>query len=102
MSPVLSLATRQICFINAAHSLTHYSLLVLATAVLAITQQDAASFGGEYGPILAIGTAMFVVYGLGALPMGALPAAAVCACARLPAAPSKPTKNIRANVPQCL
>lgn len=62
-------ATRQICFINAAHTFTHYGLLVLATAVLAMVQQEEA-FGGEYGPILALGTGMFVLYGLGALPMG--------------------------------
>lgn len=66
--------TRQICFINAAHSLTHYSLLVLATASLAIVQQDGDGFGTAFGPILALGTAMFVLYGLGALPMGWLAA----------------------------
>lgn len=66
----MSPATRQVCFINAAHSFTHYGLLVLATAVLAMVQQDQPAFGGEYGPILALGTAMFVLYGLGALPMG--------------------------------
>ena len=70
----MSPATRQVCFINAAHSFTHYGLLVLATAVLAIVQQDGARFGTEYGPILALGTAMFVLYGLGALPMGWLAA----------------------------
>ena len=32
----MSPATRQVCFINAAHSFTHYGLLVLATAVLAM------------------------------------------------------------------
>lgn len=63
-------ATRQICLINAAHLFTHYGLLILATAVLAMVQQDEALFGTAYGPILALGTAMFVVYGLGALPMG--------------------------------
>lgn len=62
--------TRQIALINAAHTFTHYSLLILATAVLAIVQQSEAMFGTEYGPILALGTAMFVVYGLGSLPMG--------------------------------
>ncbi|MCW8087769.1 MFS transporter [Sabulicella glaciei] len=70
----MSATTRQIAFINAAHSLTHYGLLILATAVLAMTQQEAGRFGGEYGPILALGTAMFVVYGIGALPMGHLAA----------------------------
>lgn len=63
-------ATRQICLINAAHLFTHYGLLILATAVLAMVQQDGEIFGTAYGPILALGTAMFVVYGLGALPMG--------------------------------
>ncbi|MGE0718975.1 MAG: MFS transporter [Alphaproteobacteria bacterium] len=61
---------RQIWFINTAHTLNHYALLILATAVLAMVQQSADAFGSEYGPILALGTAMFVVYGLGALPMG--------------------------------
>jgi len=66
--------TRQICFINAAHSFTHYGLLVLATAVLAMVQTEGAPFGTDYGPIIALGTAMFVIYGLGALPMGWLAA----------------------------
>ncbi|WP_240782576.1 MFS transporter [Roseococcus sp. SYP-B2431] len=66
----MSPATRQICLINAAHLFTHYGLLILATAVLAMVQQDGEVFGTAYGPILALGTAMFVVYGIGALPMG--------------------------------
>ena len=66
----MSPATRQICLINASHLFTHYGLLILATAVLAIVQQDGEIFGTAYGPILALGTAMFVIYGLGALPMG--------------------------------
>jgi len=66
--------TRQICFINAAHSFTHYGLLVLATAVLAMVQEPGTSFGTDYGTILALGTGMFVIYGLGALPMGWLAA----------------------------
>jgi MFS family permease len=70
----MSPTTRQICFVNAAHSFTHYGLLVLATASLAIVQQDSAAFGTAFGPILALGTAMFVLYGLGALPMGWLAA----------------------------
>jgi MFS family permease len=63
-------ATRQIVFINAAHLLTHYGLLILATAVLGIVQQAPEAFGRDYGPILALGTGMFVLYGLGSLPMG--------------------------------
>lgn len=63
-------ATRQIVFINAAHVFTHYGLLILATAVLAMVLQEPATFGTLYGPILALGTGMFVFYGLGSLPMG--------------------------------
>jgi MFS family permease len=63
-------ATRQVVFINAAHGITHFSLLILATAVLGIVLQDPHGFGTEYGPVLALGTGMFVLYGLGALPMG--------------------------------
>ena len=40
MTPVL----RQIVFINAAHTITHYSLLILPTAVLAM-----AVPGGPFG-----------------------------------------------------
>lgn len=64
------LARRQIAFINAAHVFTHYCLLILATAVLGMVAQAPAEFGSSYGPILALGTGMFVLYGLGALPMG--------------------------------
>ena len=63
-------ATRQIAFINAAHVFTHYCLLILATAALGIPLQSPESFGQDYGPILALGTGMFVLYGLGSLPMG--------------------------------
>jgi MFS family permease len=66
----LDAAARQIAFVNVAHIFTHYGLLVLATAVLAMVLQDQATFGTAYGPIMALGTGMFVVYGLGSLPMG--------------------------------
>jgi len=62
-------ATRQIVFINAAHSFTHYALLVLPTAVLAMAVPGGA-FGDAYGPILALATGMFVLYGAFALPQG--------------------------------
>ncbi len=65
----LSPAGRQIAFINAAHGFTHYCLLILPTAVLAIVRQGGA-FGTEYGPILALATGMFVLYGLFSLPQG--------------------------------
>jgi MFS family permease len=61
--------TRQIAFINAAHTFTHYSLLVLPTAVLAMAGPGGA-FGEAYGPILALATGMFVLYGAFSLPQG--------------------------------
>jgi MFS family permease len=63
-------AGRQIAFVNIAHVFTHYGLLILATAVLAMVVQEPVTFGTVYGPILALGTGMFVIYGLGSLPMG--------------------------------
>ncbi len=62
-------ARATIGFINAAHTLTHYSLLILPTAVLAMAREGGA-FGSEYGPILALATGGFVLYGLFALPQG--------------------------------
>ena len=67
------LSRRQIVFINAAHCLTHYSLLILPTAALAMAAERGA-FGSAYGPILALATAMFVLYGAGSLPQGVLAA----------------------------
>jgi len=63
-------ATRQIWFINAAHVVCHYVLLVLATAALGMAVGAGGAFGDAYGPILALGTGMFVLYGVGSLPMG--------------------------------
>jgi MFS family permease len=65
----MSPATRQIVFINTAHTLTHYSLLILPTAVLAMAIPG-GPFGESYGPILALATGMFVLYGLLSLPQG--------------------------------
>ena len=62
-------ATRQIALINTAHTLTHYSLVILPTAVLAMAVPGGA-FGSDYGPILALATGMFVLYGLLSLPQG--------------------------------
>ena len=66
-------ARRQIVFINAAHGITHYSLLILPTAVL-VMARPGGPFGSEYGPILALATGMFVLYGAGSLPQGWLAA----------------------------
>ncbi len=64
---------RLIAFINVAHSLCHYCLLILPTAVLAMAAEGGA-FGREYGPILALATGMFMLYGLLSLPQGWLAA----------------------------
>lgn len=62
---------RLMVLINAAHGLTHYSLLILPTAVLTmITAGEAGGFGSEYGPILKLATGGFVLYGLFSLPQG--------------------------------
>ena len=61
--------TRLIVFINAAHGFTHYSLLILPTAVLAMAVPD-GRFGDAYGPILALATGTFLLYGLFSLPQG--------------------------------
>lgn len=61
--------SRLIALLNAAHGLTHYSLLILPTAVLTMAAPGGA-FGPEYGPILALATGMFLFYGLCSLPQG--------------------------------
>lgn len=66
-------ATRQIAFINAAHLLTHYCVLILPTAVL-VMAVPGGPFGQDYGPILALATGMFVLYGALSLPQGWLAA----------------------------
>lgn len=66
-------ARHLIFLINAAHLLTHYTLLILPTAVLVMARPGGV-FGAEYGPILALGTGMFVLYGAASLPQGWLAA----------------------------
>lgn len=69
----MTAAARQIAFINAAHSMCHYCLLILPTAVLAMAYPGGA-FGTEYGAIMALATGMFVLYGVLSLPQGWLAA----------------------------
>jgi MFS family permease len=71
--PVGGQAQRQIRFINFAHLFTHYSLLILPTAVLAMARPGGA-FGADYGPILQLSTLSFVLYGVFSLPQGWLAA----------------------------
>ena len=69
MTPQFTRAQRQIAFINVAHGLCHYCLLVLPTAVLTMAYEGGA-FGADYGGILILATAMFVLYGVLSLPQG--------------------------------
>jgi MFS family permease len=62
-----------ITLVNAAHSFTHYCLLILPTAVLTMARPG-GSFGPDYGPILALATGGFLLYGLFSLPQGWLAA----------------------------
>lgn len=66
-------ARSQMVLINTAHGLTHYSLLILPTAVLSMAVPGGA-FGTDYGRILWLATGMFVCYGLFSLPQGWLAA----------------------------
>ena len=66
-------AAKQIVFVNAAHLLTHFSLLILPTAVL-VMARPGGEFGDDYGTVLALATGMFVLYGVGSLPQGWLAA----------------------------
>ncbi len=73
MIPPMTQAKHHILLINTAHTFTHYSLLILPTAVLAMAVPG-GTFGDSYGPILALATGMFVLYGLFSLPQGWLAA----------------------------
>ena len=62
-------ATRQIVFINTAHGFTHYCLLILPTAVLAMAVPG-GGFGADYGADPRARHRRFVLYGLFSLPQG--------------------------------
>ena len=53
-------------FLNLAHAYDHFFMLIFPTAVLAL----APAWGMAYGEALALGTAAFVMFGLGSLPAG--------------------------------
>ncbi len=63
----------RVLLINAAHLLTHYSLLILPTAVLAMAVPG-GPFGAQYGSIIALATGGFALYGAMSLPQGWLAA----------------------------
>ena len=65
MSPE-PLSKRTLLFVNAAHALDHFVLLIYPTAVIAI----AAQTGLSYAELIGLATGAFVAFGLCSLPMG--------------------------------
>jgi len=57
---------KTLLFVNIAHSLDHFVLLIFPTAVIAI----AADLGRDYGDLIWLTTGAFVAFGLFALPVG--------------------------------
>lgn len=60
------LSSRTLRFVNVAHALDHFVLLIYPTAVIAI----AAQTGLSYGELIGLATGAFVAFGLCSLPMG--------------------------------
>ncbi|WP_201865129.1 MFS transporter [Microvirga soli] len=65
MSPDL-LSRRTITFVNIAHALDHFVLLIYPTAVIAIAAERQLS----YDSLISLSTGAFVAFGLFSLPMG--------------------------------
>ncbi|PVE21368.1 MFS transporter [Microvirga sp. KLBC 81] len=65
MSPDL-LSRRTIVFVNIAHALDHFVLLIYPTAVIAIAAERQLS----YATLIGLSTGAFVAFGLFSLPMG--------------------------------
>ena len=65
MSPD-TLSRRTIVFVNVAHALDHFVLLIYPTAVIAM----APDLGLDYASLIGLSTGAFVAFGLFSLPMG--------------------------------
>jgi MFS family permease len=57
---------RSIWFLNFAHALDHYVMLIFPTVVLGLE----AVYGRPYGELIALGTASFIAFGVFSLPAG--------------------------------
>jgi len=57
---------RTIAFLNWAHALDHFVILIFPTAVLSL----GAVYGRSYAELIALGTASFVAFGVFSLPAG--------------------------------
>ncbi len=66
MSPSDPATKRVIWFLNWAHAVDHYVLLIFPTVVLSLE----AFYGRSYGELIALGTPCFVAFGVFSLPAG--------------------------------
>src|SRR5690349_16127744 len=57
---------RSIGFINWAHAIDHYVMLILATVVIELT----TVYGWSYADLIALGTPAFIAFGVFSLPAG--------------------------------
>src|SRR5690606_29878664 len=64
--PEQILARRTILFVNIAHALDHFVILIFPTAVIAM----APELGLTYAGLIGLATGTFLAFGLFALPMG--------------------------------
>ena len=55
-----------ISFINFAHAIDHYVMLILATVVIEL----ATVYGWSYAELIALGTPSFIAFGVFSLPAG--------------------------------
>jgi MFS family permease len=61
-----TLSRRTVRFVNIAHALDHFVLLIYPTAVIAIAAQSQMA----YAELIGLATGAFLAFGLGSLPMG--------------------------------
>src|SRR5439155_17703942 len=57
---------RSIGFINWAHAVDHYVMLIFPTVVIGLE----VVYGRSYGELIALGTASFLAFGIFSLPAG--------------------------------
>src|SRR5918995_1854797 len=66
MSELPAETRRSIAFINWAHAIDHYVVLIFPTVVIGLE----AIYGRSYAELIALGTASFVTFGVFSLPAG--------------------------------
>ena len=65
-SPDETARRRSIAFLNLAHALDHYVMLIFPTVVIGLE----AAYGRSYAELIALGTASFFAFGIFSLPAG--------------------------------